>query len=84
MIGNPSNLELLLHCYYSPEPHPRRGAPAVEEGIQYLFNHGMVDRTDFPRATGKGAAFIRHLMTIPFPVQRWEVPLGASGQEGEA
>lgn len=73
MIGSPSNLELLLHCYYSTAPHPRRGYQAIEEGIEHLHRHGMIDRTDYPRATEKGEAFIKHLMTIPFPVQRWEV-----------
>lgn len=74
MIGSPSNLELLLHCYYSTEAHPRRGAPAVEEGIEYLQRHGMIDRADFPRATEKAEAFIKHLLAVPFPVQRWEIP----------
>lgn len=78
MIQSPSNLELLLHCYYSPEVHPRFHAPAIQEGIRYLRAVGMIE-PDLPigtkvfNATDKGVAFIQHLMTVPFPVQKWEI-----------
>lgn len=75
LIGSPSNLELLLHCYYSPEPHPRSDAPAIIEGKAYLAEHDMIEMRDgIWRATDKGAAFVQHLMTIPFPEVRWVIP----------
>ncbi len=82
MIGSPSNLELLLHCYYSPEPHPRINFPAIQEGISFLHRHGMIrvasydpdQRCEIWDATEKGIAYIDHLMTVPFPEQLWIVP----------
>jgi hypothetical protein len=75
MIGSPSNLELLLHCYYSPEPHPRYHAPAIQEGLKHLLDHKMIsgDGNIF-HTTPKGEAFIKHLMTIPFPVTTYKIP----------
>ena len=87
MIVTPSNLELLLHCYYSPEPHPRHHAPAILEGADYLLNHGMIVRVEdtvqvqnVPGApplysvTEKGAVYIQHLMKVPFPTPVWGIP----------
>jgi len=82
MIGSPSNLEVLLHCYYSSEPHPRADAPAVMEGINYLINTGMIYAITYNGNTGeetwkttaKGEAYIEHLMSIPFPVATWVIP----------
>lgn len=81
-VGTPSNLELLLHCYYSPEAHPRVSAPAIKEGISYLVREKMITPVygkgpDIYTTTDKGEAFIKHLMTIPFPVIRWEFPSDA-------
>lgn len=78
MIGSPSNLELLLHCHYSPEPHERFHAPAIIEGIAYLHRQCIIKpvtgKQNVYETTDKGKAFIEHLMTIPFPVQKWEIP----------
>ncbi len=78
MIRTPSNLELLLHCHYSPEPHPRLDAPAIKEGMDYLLKCGMVTLSG-PKpfvmtTTDKGRFYIDHLMTIPFPRATWETP----------
>ena len=74
MIGTPNNLDILLHYYCSTEPHPRLNAPAVKEGLTYLQANGLIDRADFPKVTDKGIAYLDHLLKVPFPVQRWEIP----------
>lgn len=82
MIGSPSNLELLLHCYYSLEPHPRYDAPAIVEGTEFLLRNEMIEERSFePRtmqttyiATDKGVAYIKHLMQTPFPIAHWIIP----------
>jgi hypothetical protein len=79
MIRTPSNLELLLHCHYSPEPHPRLRAPAIQEGLQHLLTHRMIERNhqqpgEVYTTTQKGYAYINFLMTVPFPEQHWIVP----------
>jgi hypothetical protein len=79
MIGSPSNLELLLHCHYSPEQHPRLRAPAIQEGIDYLIGHGMIRHArggdpEIYDTTEKGVAYIDYLMQVPFPEQHWIVP----------
>jgi hypothetical protein len=77
MIGSPSNLELLLHCYYSRTPHERLHAPAIQEGIQYLLQEGMIEPGTVPDsygATAKAEAFIEHLLAVPFPEAKWIVP----------
>lgn len=77
MIGTPCNLELLLHCYYSPEPHDRLWAPAIKEGVEYLLREGMISATEQVgryKTTDKAEAFIKHLMAVPFPQAKWIVP----------
>lgn len=84
MIQSPSNLELLLHCYYSTGPHPRAEAPAIREGTEYLAKNGMIEkRHDLWRTTEKGEAYIAHLMQVPFPEARWVIP-ATPNTEGES
>ena len=75
-IKTPSNLELLLHCHYSPIPHPRYNAPAIQEGIAYLEHNGMIVCVGTPmyRPTEKGKAFIQYLLDVPFPKAVWVIP----------
>lgn len=82
MIASPGNLELLLHCHYSARNHERSDAPAIIEGIRMLSNADMIETRDgIWRTTERGAAFIEHLMTIPFPVAKWVIPT-AKTEEG--
>jgi hypothetical protein len=81
MIGSPSNLEVLLHSYYSPAPHDRHDAPAIVEGRRHLFRHGMIDREDqFCRCTAKGEYFISHLLSVPFPKTSYYIPEADDGE----
>lgn len=71
----PSRLEVLLHCHVSPERHPRSDAPAVHEDIRVLKANGLIepyDRTH--RTTEKGEFYIKHLLSVPFPVTDFKIP----------
>jgi hypothetical protein len=74
MLGTPNALEILIHYYCTVEQHPRCEAPAVQDDIKFLHKEGLLDRTDFPKVTDKGEFFLQHLLSIPFPVQKWEIP----------
>lgn len=77
-INTPSNLEVLLYCYYSAEVHPRYSTQAVQEGLQYLLDNDMIrpneDATKTHYVTDKGIFYIKHLMVVPFPVNTWSIP----------
>lgn len=68
------DLEILLWFRTRGGDFERRKTPAVEESITRLQKEGMLNRTDFPAITPKGDAFMDHILNIPFPVQRWEIP----------
>ena len=75
MIKSPSNLELLLHCYTSPERHPRGDAPAIQEGLRYLQIFGMIEPYDRTyKTTEKGEFYIKHILEIPFPEAVFVIP----------
>jgi hypothetical protein len=80
MIKSPCNLEVLLHCYYSPELHPRFDTPAVQAALKYLRESGMItvsshpDSGDIIKTTDKGIFYIHYLMEIPFPEVQWIIP----------
>lgn len=80
MIRTPNNLDVLIHCHCSTEEHPRADAPAVQEAYNYLANSQMICRdldcidSDRWTTTEKGDAYIKHLLSIPFPEIRWVIP----------
>lgn len=77
MIGNVLNLQILLHSYCSPTPFRNQEAPAVREGIAFLFQEKMIEHTEKSSVfavTDKGEAYIRHIMCIPFPRSVWMIP----------
>jgi hypothetical protein len=76
LIKSPSNLEFLLHCFYSSEIHERIHAPAIQEGIKYLLAHDMIvnsDQSNIYRCTEKGDFYIKYLICVPFPRSQWTI-----------
>lgn len=72
----PSRLDVLLHCYVSPELHPRADAPAVKEDLSILLAAGMIERYDRSyKTTAKGEFYISHLLSIPFPETVFRIPV---------
>ena len=71
----PSDIEFLIHCYVSPEPHPRRDAPAIKEAILKFMANGLITNIDddgkhyknYYRTTEWGEAHIKQMCSLPLP-----------------
>ena len=70
----PLDIEVLIHCHVCPAPHPKLGAPAVEEAIRMFEHNKIIEREEdlgCYRTTDRGKALVRILCSTPFPEQRW-------------
>jgi hypothetical protein len=70
----PSDIELLLFCYYSPEVHPRIDAPAIVKGIEMLLKHNLICPSETPcvyNATERGSAHVKQMCSLHFPYTAW-------------
>lgn len=69
----PLEIEVLLHCYTCPAPHPRIEAPEVVRTIKTFESIGIIEKTwgDCYHTTERGKAMVRLLCSIPFPKQQW-------------
>lgn len=77
MSMTPIKLEILLHYFACSEPYPRSSAPAVQDAVHFLVIKDLLatGNDDQPfYVTERGAAYIKHLLTIPFPVKQWIIP----------
>lgn len=74
-INSLINLEVLMHCHYSPTVHPRIEAPAVKEALRYLSIAGLIEQDDRAyTTTDKGKFYLSHILSIPFPIQEFRIP----------
>ena len=77
----PNAIEILIHCYCTPEPHPRQHAPAVAEELEHMELNGLIekidDRTNAYRTTERGNAHIQQLCQLAWPVKAW---IGSDGK----
>jgi hypothetical protein len=67
----PNDIEIILHYYTTQEPHPRKDAFAVVESTQNFINNKILEHS-FNNESGyevtpKGEAYIKLLLSIPFP-----------------
>lgn len=68
--NSPSDVELLLHCYYCPDPHPRYHAPAITEGIKKLIRLGAIEATVYSNifaTTPLGVAWVKAICNVQPP-----------------
>ena len=74
----PNDIQVLLHCYCSPEPHPRLAAPAVSEAVNAFIKSGILAKHDTDelryKPTAKGEALIQMLCKTPLPEQVYVDP----------
>lgn len=82
MRNTPSDIEVMLHFYYSPERHPRESAPAVQNAIVGFMNDGLLrEREGLNQhgsrfeTTGRGKAWVEMICATPYPEQAWTNPL---------
>ena len=79
---SPCDIEVLLHCYYSPEVHSRENAPAVQISYTRLMMCGLIELQCFMvgadttnlneyKTTERGRAHIQQLCTLPLPSSAW-------------
>lgn len=79
---SPCNIGVLLHCYYSPEVHPREDAPAVQLSYKLLELCGLIELQCFMaeadttnlnkyKTTERGRAHIKQICTLPLPSSDW-------------
>lgn len=77
----PLQLEVLLHTYYSPSRYPRMSGPA-KEAIDLFVDCGIffevAEQAEVNYSglsvTEKGKAWVEAILSVPMPVQKWEIP----------
>ncbi len=68
----PLELEVLIHCYYSPELHPRFTAPSVEAAYESHIKAELIKPVkEYFTATEKGKAHIAQILALPLPKTGW-------------
>jgi hypothetical protein len=73
----PNDIEVLLHCHCSLEPHPRNHAPAVEAALGMFIRQGIIEcgsKKDTFNVTERGAVLVQMLCDTPFPITNWTDP----------
>jgi DNA-binding PadR family transcriptional regulator len=79
---SPCNIEVLLHCYYSPDAHPREDAASVISSYKLLELCGLIEPQVYKvgtdtatknkyKTTEKGRAHVKQLCTLPLPSSAW-------------
>ncbi len=65
----PGELEIMIHCYCSPERSRFYGSPFYGLTIDRLLDLGLIEYEDgIPHATERGKAFVGLLTQTPVPV----------------
>lgn len=71
-------LNVLIHCSVAKQVHPQANEPAVQEATHRLESQGLIKQMDrHYEITSKGEFFLKHLLSVPFPVEVYITP----GQE---
>lgn len=74
----PSSIEVIMHFYYSPEPHPRRNAPAVIAAIRDFLNEGLIVQSLWDKnlysCTERGRMWVEMICATPYPQQVYVDP----------
>lgn len=64
----PNDIEILLHCHVSHEPHPRLHAPAVQEAINRFVKDDILYKLGGTyNTTKRGAAWVEMICKTPYP-----------------
>lgn len=73
----PVQIEVLLHYYVSPNPHPRKCTSAVDDATSWLKNNGLIElghESGVYKTTSRGDALVSMLCSTPFPACAWIDP----------
>lgn len=66
----PNDIDVLIHCRTTPEPHPYLHTPAGQESHRKLERNGVIyfdTKAGWFRTTAKGDAHVRQICALPFP-----------------
>ncbi len=81
---NPNEIEVLIHCHYSREEHPRVHAAAVSGALSMWQEKGCIEPNDYIkdryRITERGRAHIAQICNLPLPLSR-KVWVTSEGKE---
>jgi hypothetical protein len=71
-----NDIEVMLHYYCSPSPHPRIDAPAVQDAISQFLAAGLLEyvKKDIYEATEGGKMYVEALRKVPIPKRQWVLP----------
>lgn len=69
----PLELDVLIHCYVSPAPHPRQDAESVMAACARLYLDEVIEPSDHGgwQTTDKGRAWLAAILRTPMPRQAW-------------
>ena len=73
-MATPSDIEVIIHYYCFPVPHPRFDAPAVQGALNHFLAHGLIVVDCGPSGyatTPKATAWIKMLCATPYPRMAW-------------
>lgn len=85
----PSDVEVLMHCHFMCDPHPRMHAPAVRDAIAKFLRAGIVELCDVRaesaryRTTELGKQLVDAICATPVPKPRLCETCGAEAGYGE-
>jgi len=69
----PLEVEVLLHCYCCPDPHPKSDVPSVRDildewvALEVLWMPPSNGKPSVPRTTDLGEAWVRAICAVPIP-----------------
>lgn len=74
MRNTPSSIEVILHYYYSPEPHPQWRTATVQLFLNNFIREGLIVpdsmKAGFYKTTPRGDAWVEMICHTPYPVEQ--------------
>lgn len=73
---SPNDIEVLIHCYGTREPHPRLTAPAVRDALDRFMVADLIkiEGDSIYSTTEGGRLLVEMLCATPWPEHRWIDP----------
>lgn len=68
-LFSPLEIEVLLHYYYSSDPHPKHNTEGVSDIIHKFRVDGIFTDQVQPQLTDKGNAWLKTILNTPYPNQ---------------
>ncbi len=93
----PVVIEMMLHCHYSPEIHPRADTVSMQAAIATLLHYELIMPQVRPaerpnrlpkiaqtyQSTPRGKVYVDMLCKLPLPVASWASPIDLDAKSEE-